>query len=458
MATLASNEAAEKIQVGIVIGDLARNEEEKVGKDQAFADANGGVFPEDFFIAKGPGMASIVQDFIDAVKTASTREELETLVNTHGASILSKARENVNGGGSFANADDRPLYWARIKMMATLKSQKSIFFGNKSRDPLVERLERVSRGYDGVKFDDAPSGAKLVLLSGFDPFFMKVKSESLFNGSAQGNIKQGNPSGSISLALHGKTVDIGGGQVAYIQSFVIPTRYRDFDAGKMEGLYSDFIKTADTSKSTVYTISQALPGQIWIDRFAANTRGLYLRGLSYYEIPDNDFREGPVDGRLLPLNSSSPHFIETTLPINKLFSSSENVATLVYNQTYSYLDPTFIKREVSETTSGARQATTKRIEDSPSTLPNNVELATSIGFDSQYHVIAGSGGEYLSNEIFYRVSKLRKNLNPNLMSGHIHVNKLQNEGSNYLTGDDIDLSGLKTLIQRIEQIIKLTFS
>ena len=37
----------------------------------------------------------------------------------------------------------------------------------------------------------------------------------------------------------------------------------------------------------------------------------------------------------------------------------------------------------------------------------------------------GSGGSYLSNEIFYRVSRLRKSHNPNMSTGHYHVPRLQ---------------------------------
>lgn len=35
--------------------------------------------------------------------------------------------------------------------------------------------------------------------------------------------------------------------------------------------------------------------------------------------------------------------------------------------------------------------------------------------------IIGSGGSFLSNEIFYRVSLLRNSHNPTLKSGHLHV-------------------------------------
>jgi pyrrolidone-carboxylate peptidase len=34
-------------------------------------------------------------------------------------------------------------------------------------------------------------------------------------------------------------------------------------------------------------------------------------------------------------------------------------------------------------------------------------------------------GDYLSNEIFYRVAKLRKENKPNLKTGHFHIKDLQ---------------------------------
>lgn len=40
---------------------------------------------------------------------------------------------------------------------------------------------------------------------------------------------------------------------------------------------------------------------------------------------------------------------------------------------------------------------------------------------------SGSGGDYLSNEIYYRVSFLREKYNPNLKTGHIHVGFLKSD-------------------------------
>jgi len=40
-------------------------------------------------------------------------------------------------------------------------------------------------------------------------------------------------------------------------------------------------------------------------------------------------------------------------------------------------------------------------------------------------VYSGPGGNYLSNEIFYRVARLREAKKPELQTGHFHISKLQ---------------------------------
>jgi pyrrolidone-carboxylate peptidase len=39
--------------------------------------------------------------------------------------------------------------------------------------------------------------------------------------------------------------------------------------------------------------------------------------------------------------------------------------------------------------------------------------------------LQGSGGDYLSNEIFYRVGKLRSEIKPTLATGHLHIPMIQ---------------------------------
>ena len=70
----------------------------------------------------------------------------------------------------------------------------------------------------------------------------------------------------------------------------------------------------------------------------------------------------------------------------------------------------------------------------------------------KYTSIEGSGGDYLSNEIFYRISRLRTKLNPSLATGHLHVSKIQS-GKN-----DIEYSDTDTLINKVKNVIEISLS
>ena len=67
----------------------------------------------------------------------------------------------------------------------------------------------------------------------------------------------------------------------------------------------------------------------------------------------------------------------------------------------------------------------------------------------QHKITYGSGGDYLSNEIFYRVSKLRKKLKPTLPTGHFHIAKLQDEQSK----EDFSKQKTKDLINIVKVAI-----
>ena len=59
-------------------------------------------------------------------------------------------------------------------------------------------------------------------------------------------------------------------------------------------------------------------------------------------------------------------------------------------------------------------------------------------------ISSGSGGSYLSNEIFYRVARLRNNTKPKLPTGHFHIAKIQGKGSNFNNNSMKDLLEIVT--------------
>ena len=97
--------------------------------------------------------------------------------------------------------DDRPLYWARLKLR------------QRAGTPVREEMEQASRGLPFAW----PAGEKTLLLTGFDPFHLDR------------DLGQSNPSGLAALALHGTR--IGGARVV---GAILPVRFADFDAGLVE--------------------------------------------------------------------------------------------------------------------------------------------------------------------------------------------------------------------------------
>lgn len=75
---------------------------------------------------------------------------------------------------------------------------------------------------------------------------------------------------------------------------------------------------------------------------------------------------------------------------------------------------------------------------------------------SQTRGYEGSGGDYLSNEIFYRVAKMRTEQRPNLPTGHLHIPLIQSKKistvRNNVTTIDINPK-IKELIEIINKII-----
>ena len=100
--------------------------------------------------------------------------------------------------------DDRPLYWARLKLRRALGEPDA-----------VEVAERLSRNFE----PDHPPGVPKVLVTGFDPFHLDDM------------VEQSNPSGLVALALDGTTI-----AGAHVRSAILPVRFQAFDQGIVEDL------------------------------------------------------------------------------------------------------------------------------------------------------------------------------------------------------------------------------
>jgi len=339
---------------------------------------------ENKFINSNTKIKNIVDEFIEKVIAEDiTIAEIKTLVEEKATVLWNAAVKQAQSG----NFDDRPLYWARNKMQTWLKRiplfkdqidlDKSIVKKGTEIDDIIILFEEKSRNYTGIDFSTA-GNKKKVLITGFDPFILnEFDNDEIALYSP--NILQSNPSGCVALKLATDTIE-----KATIQTMIVPVRYSDFDnsqsrdRGQGKGIIEKHIAPFINVVDMIITISQAGPNDYNIDKFATAMRGGFNGNL-------NHIRE---EGHSLNTNYE---WIETTLP-----KEMTNTPLVEFNWEYN------------------RSPNPKHIQPAKNQI-----------------LYQGSGGDYLSNEIFYRVAKLRKDNKPNLPTGHFHIAKLQSSGDKY---------------------------
>ena len=429
---------------------------------------------EDYFIAKDQlgvlsginRMGVLVADFIAGVSVipddTTAPAMIETLVNDYGPKILQRARL-ICSDSNFAYADDRILYWARIKMMVKMKNHSYLARIKTKQDELVRLFETQSRGFEGISFAGAV-GCK-VLITGFDPFQIDL------------NNNCSNPSGAAALALSGPQV-VNGVSI-HIQSAVFPNRYADFDGTQspaggtpvVESFFEKFIDPAipGTKPDMIVTLSQTPLVEFLLERFACRTRSGY---------PDNM----TVRSSTFPSTVEGDEFYETTLDEAKIVPTNniQGRFKLFYNNYFWY----------EWTASGITMKAFYGINMSPlGLLPQPDSGHTKIEDADPNHLLSGmvpsmlsditapklaeikskwgSGGTYFSNEIFYRVARLRqihKPPNGPLMStGHLHLPKMQHEKGKLAlhsaadptleSTEDMHPGHLKLLIEEILRVL-----
>lgn len=373
-------------------------------------------------ILDGPGSDATFREaafnFYQALKASGATA---SVLSTHGQALWTHAVQVAP-----TLKDDRPLYWARLRCIASLRS-----YSRRRATPLtatelaaaIKQFELASRGLDpttgAISFAGAPANARKVIVTGFDPF--KLPSEP----------KQSNPSGLVALTFNGNS-SLGSTQAsAYIRTAVLPVRYRDFDAGLVENAVTPNLG----SIVLLMTVSQ---GRDFYDveRFAGKNRG--------HVIPDNDrsFNTGTAvgstdltvpPGLVLPAGvNSAPEFLETTLPHKNLIKST-NITTrttppfktvaplsqgLILNQKYWVLGEPQVNAagKYHEAPRNTNLPETWDILLLPGTQTPEVPNPTGLSRE-------GSGSNFLSNEVFYRTALIRSPANkpPLVLSGHLHI-------------------------------------
>ncbi|MEP6849668.1 MAG: IPT/TIG domain-containing protein [Acidobacteriota bacterium] len=337
-------------------------------------------------------------------------------VTNHQATPISLVLKN-NGEDLWAHAadmvqspffDDRPLYWARLQGIGALRAYMR---RNPGVSLNISQFELPSRGLDptdgGIKFINAPAGARKVIVTGFDPF-------GLLGGlSMEGpdSVERSNPSGLITLSFDGTTISIPNHGDFFLRTAIFPVRYRDFNNSIVENAVVPslssivmFITTSDNSDTRYYDI----------ERWAARKR---------VNLTDNNNEQG-VEFPVLPAGSD---FLESTLPYELVITTSESLsgpsgpAAFVIDQSY------LVSGTIGDLGERRRPGTPPPLNTTllgrfrPEPIGEDLDGHRKVADGPSGISDEGSGGNYLSNEIFYRVALKRKAVRPGLPSGHFHV-------------------------------------
>ncbi|KUN72346.1 pyroglutamyl peptidase [Streptomyces canus] len=326
-------------------------------------------------ILERSGFDAVPLRFTRALGTARSYAEARKVVVRQGSALWKRAVDRAQGrgpaGGDLSRDDDRPLYWARLGMTREVRTWEPSFgLSEEQRAALLGELERTSRGQTAVRY---PGGDRLkrVLVTGFDPFTLDR------------DIRISNPSGASALALDGTVIETAEGP-ARVETVVFPVRWQDFTDRTVERALRPYLKKVDLFT----TVSQGRVGRFDVER----TNGAWRGGF-----PDND--NVGVTG-VVPVAdpASQPQWTTTTLPY-KAIVDADTGRFPVYDNT-----------SVTEIPAGG-------------TLP----VVRADGPTAGSTARAGGGGNYLSNEIAYRVTLLRDRLGLHdvLPGGHVHTPVLE---------------------------------
>jgi hypothetical protein len=320
--------------------------------------------------------------FIKALNKTRNAAGAEAVVRQFGEKLWQDATSAARAGG--AGTDDRQLYFTRLMLTTALREWNPSWSPNadslrRLHTKLLQLLEQTSRGMTATAFPDNPQ-LKRILISGFDPFGFP---------NPGGDIRQSNLSGAAALALDGETL-VEGSTSARVESAVFPVRYADFNEGIVENFLRPHL-VGPRPPHLVVSISQG-GSQFEMEEWAGRRRST------------DAFKEnlGLASGGTLtkpiepPGLAKGPEFIRTNVPAAMLGAMRGAVGRK---------GPIREETEVKEILPGATKTTTQ--PSGPSSTPGQA--------------VEGSGGGFLSNEIFYRNSLLRTQTGSTVPMIHVHT-------------------------------------
>ena len=321
----------------------------------------------------------LITSFQNKIIIAKSKSDASNIVIESAQELFTTAVNMINEDWNWR---DNYLYWTRLIFRCILKKSKNKVVKS-SIEELIILVEEYSRGRATVELDP---NIKNILISGFE----------LFDVSQGNELTQANQSGILALSLHNKVITLADGE-AKIQSVIWSNRYEDFNNNLIENFYAEYFNKVDLI--ITFSLDANDNTTINIERFAANYRGGFK---------DNN-NIGVKENKTV--KSDNP-FYESTLPYIPMVK--KNLSFKVFN--------TFLREGYSGISKEGKELGDYYL-DVHNTNPESLIIdLTNLELDIMK---TGGGGNYFSNEIFFRVASLRDKINPNFPYGHIHVPNVQ---------------------------------
>ena len=380
-------------------------------------------------------------------------EALEILLAKKGSEILRYAKRKIRIKNKPYTNKDALLYLGRLAMQVILKNHEKLAnYSPKQISYLSDIFEKNSRGLVGKekpKFSKTSKNKFNILIAGYDPFSSGLDWENHIS----------NPSGNLALALDNTIIEsLINNKKACIKSVIFPVRYREFDENWVSDFFAPYI--ANENIKMIITFSYGFAGMnaentyFQLDRFASR-----LRGQEAYSIDSNVVHaKNTLFHEAIAQYQGEYEFIENALGKGKKYNDysdwiskkdgfylSEKYSAKIVGKNINYEDlpEKIIVSDIVHCAKNNKSA--KRTK-----LPflKNKNFEKDYVFDRKISALKGSGGNYLSNEIHYTVSYLRRHTNK--QTGHIHVGFLQKDKDGKLPHNrEIMLQTIKKVLQKV---------
>jgi hypothetical protein len=343
--------------------------------------------------------------------------------------------------GSLPYSDDRPLYWTRLQATAALRQWEPRFhLSVAERTGLITAFDKASRGMSDIRFP-AGSRTKRVILSGFDPYTLDGGDEGTAQGAVGNNIRHGNPSGAIALALDGTRYTARNGTRQTIQAYTLPVNYTEFAKGYLEDTVGPWMKRGPRQVDASITVSQYGGSEFKLEQWNARYHGVSpgndnsqpcpsVDGVPQLAIDNHGCNTrvvhrwgGPVGFHLF----NPPQWTTASLPVGAMIRANTG-RSVPRPPGDTWPDPTTAfgviwHTNYTEFPDCTSTALVTRNDPPPVTYP---PPNPPVPPDPKSCSYSGGGGNYLSNESAYRNTLLRDRLHRHIPAGHIHTPGMQN--------------------------------